>query len=285
MNTLPDIAGVSHSFINVNNCKLHVAEAGKGKPLLLLHGWPQHWYMWRKIIPLLKNNFRLIMPDLPGLGWSEMPNDKDFRKKTLAKYLPALLDVLKLKQVDLVGHDWGGWIGFLACLQSPERFNKFLALGIYPPLDKIRFAITQNRRFLYQLPLATPFVGTTVLRLFPWVTEWAIQAGAYKKDAWTQEDLRIFSKEMQKNAEASSLLYRQFLTKEMKAVFQGNYNYNQLSVSTHLLIGNEDPVIHPALFSDYHHDMIRISYVKQCGHFIPEEQPEVVAKEIKELFK
>ena len=164
MSKFPDVEGVSHSFITVNGTKIHVAQIGKGKPLLLLHGWPQHWYVWRNIIPLLKDDFRLIMPDLPGLGWSDMPKDKDFRKETLAKTVIALVETLHLKQVGLVGHDWGGWIGFLACLEKPEMFTKYVALGINSPFSLTSFPLLQSWRFAYQIPIALPFVGPTKSR-------------------------------------------------------------------------------------------------------------------------
>ena len=51
----------------------HFAEAGEGEPVLLLHGWPQHWYAWRKVIPLLGESHRLISPDLRGFGWTDAP--------------------------------------------------------------------------------------------------------------------------------------------------------------------------------------------------------------------
>jgi pimeloyl-ACP methyl ester carboxylesterase len=65
---LPDVAGVSHRFVTVGDLTLHVAEAGTGPPLLLVHGWPQHWFCWRRLVPLLAEDFRLIMPDLRGFG-------------------------------------------------------------------------------------------------------------------------------------------------------------------------------------------------------------------------
>src|SRR5260221_8456278 len=136
MVSLPHVAGIKHTYIKISTAKIHVAEVGQGKPLLLLHGWPQHWYVWRKIIPELSKSFRLIMPDLPGFGWSEMPKDKNFRKETLAENILELIDILKLKRVGLIGHDWGGWIGFLMCQKEPARFTGYIALGIGYPFNK-----------------------------------------------------------------------------------------------------------------------------------------------------
>lgn len=53
--------------------RFHVAEAGTGEPVMLLHGFPQHWYTWRRVIPLLAGEYRLICPDFRGCGWSDAP--------------------------------------------------------------------------------------------------------------------------------------------------------------------------------------------------------------------
>src|SRR5204863_13630 len=99
---------------------------------VLQHGWPQHWYAWRHVIPELARTRRVIAPDLRGMGWSEAPPGR-YEKETFAGDLVALLDALELEQVDLVGHDWGAFAGFLACLHAPGRFRRFLALGITQP--------------------------------------------------------------------------------------------------------------------------------------------------------
>jgi alpha/beta hydrolase family protein len=74
---LPALPGVEHHWLDVpsraGRVRLHVAEAGTGAPMLLLHGWPQHWWCWRAAIERLRNHYRLLMPDLRGFGWSEAP--------------------------------------------------------------------------------------------------------------------------------------------------------------------------------------------------------------------
>lgn len=279
---LPEVTGVSHSSITINGAKLHVAQAGKGKPLLLLHGWPQHWYVWRKLIPLLKNNFQLIMPDLPGLGWSDIPRNKDFRKEKLADTIIQLINALQVKQVDLVGHDWGGWIGFLACLKKPELFRKYVALGISYPFGVTHLPLSQYRRFFYQIPLAAPLLGKNTVRYIPSFTEWMLMTGTKKKEIWTKEDLHWFSSLLQhpQKAEASSLYYRNFLTKELLPLYKGKYKNKIFQTQTMLLIGENDPVINPSLFQNFHEDIVKLKFIKDCGHFIPEEQPERTAKEI-----
>src|SRR5262245_54016411 len=90
----PPLAGVEHRFVAIEpGLRLHVAEAGAGEPLLLVHGWPQHWWAWRKIIPRLAAHHRLICPDLRGFGWSDAP-PTGYAKEQLADDLINLLDAL-----------------------------------------------------------------------------------------------------------------------------------------------------------------------------------------------
>ena len=67
---LPDLGGVEHRFVKLPGLTMHVAEAGTGEPLLLLHGFPQHWWGWYKVLPALAQRYRVIAPDLRGAGWT-----------------------------------------------------------------------------------------------------------------------------------------------------------------------------------------------------------------------
>ena len=87
---------------------LHYVSAGTGDPVVLLHGWPQTWYMWRKVIPTLAERYRVIAPDMRGLGQSSRPAE-GYDKKTIAADIVELVhDHLGLGPVYLVGHEWGG---------------------------------------------------------------------------------------------------------------------------------------------------------------------------------
>ncbi|MEA2480713.1 MAG: hypothetical protein QOJ07_2635, partial [Thermoleophilaceae bacterium] len=155
---LPTLDGVRHSNITVNGVSIHLAEAGArdGDAIVMQHGWPQNWWCWHKLIPTFAGaGFRVICPDLRGHGWSGAPPG-GYDKHQLAHDLIGVMDALGLERVKLVGHDWGAMAGFLACIESPDRFERFLALGIVPP-----FPSTNPRaplhfwRFYYQFLIAS----------------------------------------------------------------------------------------------------------------------------------
>src|SRR3954453_5828464 len=95
---MPTVVGVTPRFVDVGDTRIHVAEAGDGPPLLLLHGWPQHWWCWRYPIPPLAQTHHVLAPDLRGWGWSAAPAGS-YDKRTFADDMVALLDAEGLESV------------------------------------------------------------------------------------------------------------------------------------------------------------------------------------------
>lgn len=280
---MPTLPGVTHRTVDVGGLDVHVAEAGAGEPLVLLHGWPQHWWCWHRVIPLLAPHFRLVVPDLRGHGWSGAPAS-GYDKEQLATDLLGLMDVLELPRVGLVGHDWGGWTGFLACLRAPERFSAFLALGITHPFQPPDLARARNAwRLAYQVPLSTPLLGQALLRSSPRAVEQLVRTGS------TQEvDPTPYGTVLQEPARARATvqLYRTFLLHEGPAAIAGKYRSQRLTVPTRLVVGADDPVAAPALLSGWepYADDMAVEVLPQVGHFVPEEAPQAVADRARALF-
>lgn len=282
MPTIPTVPGVTHRTVPVGELAVHVAEAGQGEPLVLLHGWPQHWYCWRHVVPLLADHYRLVMPDLRGHGWTSAP-DGGYDKEQLASDLLGLLDVLELPQVGLVGHDWGGWTGFLACLRAPERFRGFLALGIVPPFQRPSLGkALQAWRGAYQLPLSTPVLGQALLRSTPRVVDAVVRAGSRRPVG----DVSTYGEVMSEPARARATvqLYRTFLLQESWRT--GRYSDQRLTVPTRLVNGAGDLISNRALLDGWQRnaDDMTVEILDGVGHFVPEEAPEVVAERARALF-
>ena len=157
---LPHVGGVEHRYATVNGVRLHYAEAGSpaAEPVVLQHGWPQHWWIWRDLIGPLSERFRVIVPDLRGHGWSEKPA-RSYRKDVLMRDEFALLDELDIERVRWVGHDWGAWVGMLAALRHPERIERFVSLSIPHPWPRERHVLKTLSTGWYQVVLASPGLG------------------------------------------------------------------------------------------------------------------------------
>lgn len=124
-----------HDYAKLSGVTLHYVTAGSGDPVVLFHGWPQTWYMWRKIIPALAERYLVIAPDLRGLGDSTRPF-QGYDKKTVAGDVRELVhDRLGLDRVLLVGHDWGGPVAFAYALAERERVRKLVLLDVPIPGD------------------------------------------------------------------------------------------------------------------------------------------------------
>jgi pimeloyl-ACP methyl ester carboxylesterase len=278
MPPVPNVPGVEHRWIDVHGLQVHVAEAGAGEPLVLLHGWPQHWFCWRRVVPQLSGRYRLVMPDLRGHGWSAAPRD-GYDKEQLATDLFGLLDELGLDEVRLVGHDWGGWVGFLAALREPERIRALVALGIVHPFQHLSWRkAAQLWRGAYQLALSTPVVAAATLRASPRPVATAIRAGTTRPDAFSDDDLLQYGAVIQDpdRARASVRMYRTFVIREAPTL--GRYLDQRLTVPTQLIVGARDPVASPALLDGWqaHADAMTVTRLPDVGHFVPEEAPEVV---------
>ena len=281
---MPVLAGVTHRFVDVGGLRVHVAEAGQGEPLVLLHGWPQHWWCWRSVVPLLQDRYRLVMPDLRGHGWTDAPQD-GYDKEQLATDLLGLLDALDLPQVGLVGHDWGGWTGFLAALRAPERFRAFLALGIVHPFQRPTLGrALESWRLGYQVALSTPLLAEAALRSTPRLVEQVVTAGTTRREVFADGQARTYGEVLQDpaRARASVQLYRSMVLREGAPVFLGRYRGRPLRVPTRLVVGDGDPIASPALLEGAPADLA-VEVLPGVGHFVPEEAPEVVAERVRAL--
>jgi pimeloyl-ACP methyl ester carboxylesterase len=279
---LPELDGVTHREVVAGGLRFHVAEAGAGDPIVLVHGWPQHWWMWRHVVALLAPHARLVMIDLRGFGWSDAPSG-GYDKQTLADDVLAVLDALGLDRVCLMAHDWGAWSGFLACLAEPERFAAFLALG--SPRPGGRPSARQLRevwRFGYQVAIASPVLGQRLVADPRFVAR-VIMGGAVQRQAWTADDLRAFTAVLAEpaRARASVSLYRTFLAREVARSPRG-----RLRVPTRVMVGSRDPAVPAVLLdgADENADDVCVEILPECGHFVPEEHPEPVAERARELF-
>jgi pimeloyl-ACP methyl ester carboxylesterase len=285
----PHVDGVRHRWIGANGICFHVAEAGDpdADPVVLLHGWPQHWYEWRHLIRDLAPDHRVIAPDLRGFGWSDAP-PRGYLKEEMATDLLALLDALELERVKLVGHDWGGWIGFLSCLRAPERFECFLALGIAHPWQTPTAGWRELLRLAgYQPVIIAPGLGYALHRS-GWIVRTALRRGVTDPAAFDDAAIAAFADNLAEPARARACvaLYRAFALRELPRMMRNPYLSARLAVPTRLLLGTDDPAIHPSMLHGWedHAERMSAALVEGCGHFIAEERPELVAAEARALF-
>ena len=271
---------------------MHLAEAGvpDGPPLLLLHGWPEHWWSWRRVIPLLADRFRVIAPDLRGHGWTDTP-PRGYGKEEMADDVARLLDELELERVYLAAHDWGGFIGFMLALRHPERVRAYLALNIIHPWLKpgpVRGWPDALWRLRYQLPIVAPMISRRAIPSKRFIHERILTYDTVQPDVWTEDDMEVYRSRLQAPARirASARLYRTFALREIAPLRLGRYRRYRLRAPTLLLFGTADHSMSSAMLGGFepYADNMQLELVPDSGHFIAEEKPALVAERAVQLF-
>jgi pimeloyl-ACP methyl ester carboxylesterase len=270
---LPEVPGVTHREVSVRGVRLHVAQAGSGPPLLLLHGWPQHWWSWRHLIGPLAEHYTVIAPDLRGWGWSEAPPG-DYAKATFADDILALIDHEGLQRVRILAHDWGAYAAFLLALGHPERVARLVALDIVAPWPaRPHPSQLALPLFLsYQVLLASP-LGVPLLTRRPDLVRSIIRLGSGPGMRWSPEELDAYADVLREpaRARASSACYRTFLTRE---IGRGGHRATQLTVPTLLLMGGASSLYR--IMAPRPAPSMQVRVIPRAGHFLPEEAPDQV---------
>src|SRR6266446_4569425 len=125
-------SGVQSRFAEVNGTNLHYLVAGRGEPIILLHGYAQNSHMWRPLIPELAKTNTVIAPDLRGFGRSAKPL-QGYDKKTMAQDIHALAESLGLKRVRLAGHDIGLMVAYAYAAQFPADVDRIALMDAFLP--------------------------------------------------------------------------------------------------------------------------------------------------------
>ncbi|HEY8187748.1 MAG TPA: alpha/beta hydrolase [Pyrinomonadaceae bacterium] len=123
---------INDRFANVNGVRLHYLTAGKGEPVLLLHGYAQNSHMWRPLMVELAKSHTLIAPDLRGFGQSSKPAS-GYDKKTMAQDVHALAKSLGYQRTIVVGHDIGLMVAYAYAAQYPTEVDRIVLMDAFLP--------------------------------------------------------------------------------------------------------------------------------------------------------
>ncbi|MEQ1790467.1 MAG: alpha/beta hydrolase, partial [Rickettsiales bacterium] len=124
--------GISSHFVEVNGIRLHYIEMGKGPLVILLHGWPETSYAWRLTMQALSGQYRVIAPDMRGLGLSERASS-GYDKKTIATDIKDLIVALGETHADVIGHDMGGKAAYVMAHLYPTYVSKLVLVDCLIP--------------------------------------------------------------------------------------------------------------------------------------------------------
>jgi pimeloyl-ACP methyl ester carboxylesterase len=273
-----------HAYAELGDVRLHYVTAGQGPAVVLLHGWPQTWYMWRDVMSGLAPHYRVIAPDLRGLGDSSRPAD-GYDKKTLAQDVWHLVhDVLREESLFVVGHDWGGPTAFALAAQHREAVRRVAIFDVPIPGDgtSIFFNNRWHHGFHWESDLPEELtVGREDVYLGFFYRNWGARPDAISKEA-QQEYLRTFR---QPGAMRAGFNFyramRQDVLDNEAFIAAGKLNMPVLCYGGTLGRGRGMGAIESwrRVATD-----VRGGIAENCGHWIPEERPEWVVEQLLAFF-
>lgn len=290
----PQHHGFTSARIRANGVTLHLARAGKGPPLVLLHGWPEFWLTWAPLMHRLGDRFDLIAPDLRGFGASDKPDagpSADAGPEVLAADVAGLLDALGLGRVGLVAHDVGAYVAQVLARRDPARLaGLFLFNCPYPGIGR-RWADADHLietwyQYFHQQPFAADLVGSSreacELYIGHFLEHWAHDPHAFDADreAWIDNFMRPGNLQGGFNWYISAAAGRRAVIREEVAPLP------PIEVPTRVLWGRHDPILKvewtdrlDAYFSD-----LEVAIAEDAGHFVHYERPDLASAEIAAFF-
>jgi pimeloyl-ACP methyl ester carboxylesterase len=271
------LPSLQHGYADLGEVLLHYVEAGQGEPLVLLHGWPQTWYEWRRVLPALAQRYRVIAPDLRGLGDSSRPPG-GYDKRTLGDDIWRLLSGhLGIERFCLVGHDWGGPVAFALAMAQPQAVRRLAILDVVIPGDGGDFS-QGGRRWHHAFHMTNDLPEALVTGRERVYLEWFYRNFAWRPDAIGEAEIEEYLRSYRQPGalRAGFALYRalpQDRADNAAALQRGKLKMPVLAVGGGSSFGRgievEQSLRRVA-------DDVTGVVIPDCGHWIPEEQPELL---------
>lgn len=283
--------GWQHRYIETNDIRLHCVTQGEGDLVLLLHGFPEFWYSWRYQIPALARHFKVVVPDLRGYNDSDKPAS-GYDLNTLSQDVRGTIAALGYRSAHIVGHDWGGAIAWHLAHTCPDVVERLAILNAPHPqqfLRQLAGNFDQLRRSWYVFALQVPSLPEWVIQqnLKDFVQN-IFRDNAVRKGAFGQEDNRIYQAALEKPGVLSAIVkyYRQMFAPQ--TWLQSWTPPDPIAAPTLVLWGEEDAFLSrklPREFSKLIAAPFELQFVAQCGHWIQQEVPQTVNRELLNFLK
>ena len=270
---------ITHHVAELSDVRLHYVTAGDGPPVVLLHGWPQTWYEWRHVIPALAEHHRVIAPDLRGLGDSSRP-EGGYDKKTIAGDIWELVDSeLGQTRFQLVGHDWGGPTAYALAAAHPEVVTGLVIIDVVIPGDGGDFS-QGGRRWHHQFHMTPDLPEALILGREEIYLRWFYRTFGHRPDAISENDIAEYLRTYaQPGAMRAGFEYYRALPRDAadnaEIVARFKLPMPVLAIGGG---GGRGRGAEPEQSLRRVATNVRGEIIGACGHWVPEEQPERLAR-------
>lgn len=271
---LPPAPGFEHLVIETPGVRRHVAVIGAGEPVLLLHGFPGHWWQWHAIAPVLADRgYRAICPDLRGSGWTEA-DDLSFDRETQLRDVIAVLDGLGIDRAHVVAHDMGAISAMQLAYGTPERVRTMVQLAVPPAFMQFTPAVIPAFAHMPKLLLHRP--PASVGYLFN---------PTYQHRLFTDDERAAYLAPEQRPEVLASVhrMYRGMVVPVAMQLALGHFKGTRLQPPTLYVFGREDATFTEKVVRrisrkhDRYAERVEFAFVDDASHFIPEDAPDAVA--------
>lgn len=284
------MAAWSHHETIVNGVRLHYVEAGEGPLVLLLHGFPEHWYAWREQIPALVDaGYRVVAPDMRGYNVSEKPHGVEaYRIGTLVEDVRVLIEDRSEEHATVVGHDWGGMIAWEIAARHPDAVDRLVAMNAPHPAvyrREIRSSRSdQRRRSWYVLFFQLPWLPEALFRTFGRRTiERLLREAPENPEAFDEEAIARYENACFQPGAMTSMLnyYRSLFRGNLRSLLPGESRPDEtttdgvISQPTLLIWGMRDRALSPRLTEGVEQWVpdVRVERLPEASHWVQSDAP------------
>ena len=276
-----------HDRIRVNGVGLHYVTQGEGPLMLMLHGFPEFWYSWRKQIPAFAKTHRVVALDMRGYNESDKPNGRSAYaiERLVADAAAVIRKLGEGVPAILVGHDWGGMVAWASAYRHPDLLRALIVLNIPHPA---RFAagVLRPRQLLRSW-----YIGAFQV---PWLPESVLTAGGGRllksmlrassagKAAFTEADLEAYAEAATRHGAMTAMInyYR-------AAYSLAGRRWGVLQLPTLMIWGERDVALGKELTygTDRYVADLTVRYIPDAGHWVQQERPREVNRYMAEFLR
>ena len=267
-----------HEYVKANGVRFHYVTEGEGPLVLLLHGFPEHWYSWRHQIPALAEaGFRVVAPDLRGYNLTSKPRG-GYDIKNLTRDVRELIRALGERSATVVGHDWGGIIALQFPLDYPKACDRLIVMNA--PLIRSWYWSRRNwPANKYAVVMQVP--GLAERRGWADVdasAERIFRGAAKNRDAFSDEDIEVLAEALKRPGAIPSATkyYRNIYIPDWLQTFGDRHK--RITCPTQFIWGEDDPAVRLEFMQEAAErvDDLRVAKIAEAGHWVQQERPEQV---------
>lgn len=273
------------SFVKIGDDNIAFGDEGEGFPVLFLHGFPTSSFLWKDVIPQLKDRYRCIAPDLRGFGDTQVFSS-DFSFEAQCEMLKNLMDKLGLEKVHIIAHDHGGAVAQMLALEVPERIRKMVLMDVVC-YDNWTVRGVKLMKLLAGLPvLGKEILASGLLRKTASLFGGGLRGGFYDKGKLSREIIEEHERTVFSSTDRIKNLMRYLRGLDNRVTLELAAKLKTINFPILVVWAENDTYLHKRWALKLKEDIPNAEgpvIIKECGHFVPWEKPQELSAVLKKF--